>query len=104
MTPLSPDDDAAMVHAIAEEDAAQAENSARCRQLEVLLNEDSLLGALRRAIDAVELDYPELAAKAEVPSERLRDFFWGDAHLSGAEVDRLAAALGLKLVPMDVSC
>ena len=104
MTPLSPQEDAALARAIAEEDAGQAENVARCRHLQVLLREDSLLGALRRAIDATELDYPDLAKNAGLEPEQLREFFWGDAHLSDAEVDRLASTLNLKLVPIEASC
>jgi hypothetical protein len=93
------DQDAEMARAIVEEEAGRAENIARCRRLEELLREDTLLGALRRAIEADDASYDELASKSGLSADALRNFHWGDGGLTSDEIDRLAGALRMHLVP-----
>jgi hypothetical protein len=83
---------------ISREDAAQAANVARCRRLESLLKQDSLSGALRRALDEAEMSRDEIAGAAGIEPTHLADFFWGDLDLQANEIDRLAKALQLRLV------
>jgi hypothetical protein len=89
-----------MEQAIELEEAGKAETIARCLRLEELLREDSIFGALRRGIENSELSYEAISSTSGMTIERLRDFFWGDApDLTGQELDRLAKALRLHLVP-----
>jgi ribosome-binding protein aMBF1 (putative translation factor) len=82
------------------EEAGQAATIARCRHLEELLVEDSLLGAIRRAIDDSDVSREQIAARSLVDPDRLKRFFWGDDELRSEELDRLARALGLRIVPV----
>ena len=73
----------------------------RERRLQDLLHEDTVQGSLRRALDSIEGLDLDLARTASIEPKHLKDFYWGDAELSGEEIDRLARALHLQLVPSD---
>jgi hypothetical protein len=69
------------------------------RRLQDLLHEDTVQGALRRALDSIEGSDIDLARNAAIEPKHLKDFYWGDADLAGEEIDRLARALHLHLMP-----
>ena len=71
------------------------------RRLQDLLHEDTVQGALRRALDSIEGSDVDLARSASIEPKHLKDFYWGDAELAGEEIDRLARVLHLQLVPSD---
>ena len=71
------------------------------KRLQDLLHEDTVQGALRRALDAIEGPDFDLARSASIEPRHLKDFYWGDAELNGEEIDRLARVLHLQLVPAD---
>jgi hypothetical protein len=71
------------------------------RRLQILLHEDTVQGALRRALDSMEESSLDLARSASIEPKHLKDFYWGDADLAGEEIDRLARALHLQLVSSD---
>jgi hypothetical protein len=71
------------------------------KRLQDLLHEDTVQGALRRALDSLEGRDFDLARSAAIDPGHLKDFYWGDAELNGEEIDRLARVLHLQLVPAD---
>ncbi|OAI53437.1 hypothetical protein AYO47_04815 [Planctomyces sp. SCGC AG-212-M04] len=71
------------------------------RRLQDLLHEDTVQGALRRALDSIEGSNLDLARCALIEPKHLKDFYWGDADLAGEEIDRLARVLHLQLVSSD---
>jgi len=70
-------------------------------RLQNLLHEDTVQGALRRALDSLEGSDLDLARIASIEPKHLKDFYWGDAELAGEEIDRLARVLHLQLVSAD---
>jgi hypothetical protein len=68
------------------------------RRLQILLHQDTVQGALRRALDSIEGSNLDLARSASIEPKHLKDFYWGDADLAGEEIDRLARVLHLQLV------
>jgi hypothetical protein len=87
------------------EAAAQEELSRKSEIIQIfsdldeLLREDSIAGALRRAIDQSEADWKLLAGQSGVDARRLHDFFVGELELTQAEIEQLAAHFTLHLVP-----
>jgi hypothetical protein len=70
------------------------------RRLDCLLEEDSFVGCIRRAINESERSWADHARESGVPADRIEDFFYGEAELSLTETDRLIRTLGLHLVPV----
>lgn len=91
-----------LARSIAEEEAGKATNVEGFKRLQELLSEDTVQGALRRALEEVEGSHFEVAKAARIETDRLKDFYWGDADLVGEEIDRLARVLHLQLVPSAV--
>ena len=70
-------------------------------RLQELLHQDTVQGALRRALDSIEgIDF-DLARMASIAPDHLKAFYWGDAELTGEEIDRLARVFHLQLKPAD---
>jgi hypothetical protein len=99
----TPDQERYLEEAAQEELARKSEIIQSFRELDELLREDSIAGALRRAIDQAMEDLKELAAITAIERERLHDFFVGDVELTQAELERLAAHFRLQLVPSRMS-
>jgi hypothetical protein len=97
---MSPDSRSAddLTRAMAEEEAGKAANAEGFKRLQELLQEDTVQGALRRALEGVEGSHFEVTKAAAIETGRLKDFYWGDADLLGEEIDRLARVLHLQLV------
>jgi hypothetical protein len=91
-----------LARAIAEEEAGRAANVEGFKRLQELLQEDTVQGALRRALEGVEGSHFEVAKAAAIDTNRLKGFYWGDSDLIGEEIDRLARVLHLQLVPSAV--
>ncbi len=97
---LTPEQDAAQARAIEQEEAGKAETIARYQHLRKLMAEDSIFGVLRTTLEERDLPHDAVAREAGLERQRLTDFLWGDADLSAEEIDRLARALHLHLVPI----
>lgn len=94
----TPEQDAEDERKYREEMAGKEANIAYLVRLDRLLAEQTLSGALRRAIEHSESSWEKLGTASGVSVERLRNFFGGDLELNIAEFERLADALGLRLV------
>ena len=83
---------------VQQELAAKEENLDRLRKIKAAAEAEGFLGDLRRAIASSRRPVQELAAEIGVDWRLLSDFRAGDAELSSAALDRLVAALGLRLM------
>ena len=77
---------------------AQEENVERFRKIKAAAQQEGFLGDLRRAISGSRRPIHELAAEIGLEAQALSDFRAGEAELSAAALDRLIAALGLRLM------
>ena len=84
--------------AVQQELAGREENLDRLRKIKAAAEQGGFLGDLRRAIALSRRPVQELAAEISVDWRLLSDFRAGDAELSSAALDRLVAALGLRLM------
>jgi DNA-binding MarR family transcriptional regulator len=94
----TPDQDAEIERAIAEEDGAMEENKVDARQRNAALREPGFAGDLRRAIARSRRPYSELAGLIGVTEEQIDAFCAGDGELPSAAVSRLVDVLGLRLM------
>ena len=81
------------------EQAGQKENIAAYRRMLVAEREPTLSGDLRRAINASNCRPAELAKTLGITALQLDAFRCGDETLPSDVIDRLAAMLGMTLVP-----
>ena len=84
--------------AVQQELAGREENLDRLRKIKAAAEAGGFLGDLRRAIASSRRPVQELAVEIDVDWRLLSDFRAGDAELSSAALDRLVAALGLRLM------
>jgi hypothetical protein len=84
--------------AVQQELAGREENLDRLRKIKAAAEAGGLLGDLRRAITSSRRPVQELAGEIGVDWRLLSDFRAGDAELPSAALDRLVAALGLRLM------
>jgi hypothetical protein len=94
----TPDQDAAVRQAMAEEDAAMSQNQADAIRRHAALNECGFAGDLRRATARSRRSNSELAPLIGVTEEQLDAFRRGDEELPSGAVSRLVSVLGLKLM------
>ena len=92
------DQDAPLRQAIAEEDAAMAQNKADAVQRHTALNEMGFSGDLRRAIARSRRTNSDLAPLIGVTEQQLDAFRRGDEELPSGAVSRLVSVLGLRLM------
>jgi len=83
---------------VQQELAAREENLDRLRKIKAAAEAGGFLGDLRRAIASSRRPVQELAVEIDVDWRLLSDFRAGDAELPSAALDRLVAALGLRLM------
>lgn len=95
---LTPEQQEQRRQAVAEEEAGRAANIAAHHARQAAGREAGLSGDLRRAINASGRRPDELAEAAGIDVHLLSDFRAGTAVLPSDAVDRLAAALGLRLM------
>src|SRR5271166_825636 len=84
--------------AVQQELAGREENLDRVRKIKAAAEQTGFLGDLRREIAISRRPVQELAAEIGVDWRLLSDFRAGDAELSSPALDRLVAALGLRLM------
>ncbi len=84
--------------AVQQELAGREENLDRFRKIKAAAGQGGFLGDLRRAIALSRRPVQELAAEIGVDWRLLSDFRCGDAELPSPALDRLVAALGLRLM------
>jgi hypothetical protein len=84
--------------AVQEELAGREENLDRLRKIKAAAEQTGFLGDLRRAIALSRRPVRELAAEIDVDWRLLSDFRSGEAELPSPALDRLVAALGLRLM------
>ena len=84
--------------AVQQELAGKEENLDRLRKIKAAAEQGGFLGDLRRAIALSRRPVQELAAEIGVDWRLLSDFRSGDAELPSPALDRLVAALGLRLM------
>jgi hypothetical protein len=70
-------------------------------RLSVAAEEQSLSGALRRAIHRGDLPLPVLAERANVAVMKISEFLGGEAPLASDEMDRIAAVLGYRFTELE---
>ncbi|MGO8750580.1 MAG: hypothetical protein ACLQNE_31920 [Thermoguttaceae bacterium] len=83
---------------VQQELAGREENLNRLRRIKAAAEAGGFLGDLRLAITSSRRPVQELADEIGVHWRLLSDFRAGDAELSSAALDRLVAALGLRLM------
>ncbi len=84
--------------AVRQELAGSEANIEHLRKIKAAAEQVGFLGDLRRAIALSRRPVQELAAEISVDPSLLSDFRTGDADLPSPALDRLVAALGLRLV------
>ena len=84
--------------AVQQELAGREENLDRLRKIKAAAEQAGFLGDLRRAVALSRRPVQELAAQISVDWRLLSDFRSGDAELPSPVLDRLVAALGLRLM------
>jgi hypothetical protein len=84
--------------AVQQELAGREENLDHMRKIEAAAERAGFLGDLRRAIALSRKPVQELAAEIDVDWRLLSDFRSGDAELPSPALDRLVAAVGLRLM------
>src|SRR5208337_4152320 len=84
--------------AVQQELAGREENLDHLRKIKAAAEQGGFLGDLRRAIALSRRPVQELAAEISVDWRLLSDFRSGDAELPSPALDRLVAALGLRLI------
>jgi hypothetical protein len=89
---------AAWHEAVELELAGKDDNIARFRKMRAAAEQPGFFGDVRRAASMSRRPVDELAAEIGVDSELYSDFRAGDAELPAAALDRLIAALGLRLM------
>lgn len=97
---LTPEQDDELRRVIELEEAGKAETIARYQHLRKLMAEDSIFGVLRTTLEEGDFSHDAVAGEAGLDRQKLTDFLWGDAELTADEIDRLARALRLHLVPI----
>jgi hypothetical protein len=83
---------------VQQESAGREENVDRLRKIKAAAEMAGFWGDLRRAMASSRRPVQELAGEIGVDWRLLSDFRAGDAELSSPAVDRLVAALGLRLM------
>jgi DNA-binding phage protein len=73
----------------------------RGRMAKAFSEEDTPSGALRRAIQTGDLTLTQIARRVDITTTELDMFLTGEATLPSDVIDRLAEAVGLRLVPME---
>ncbi len=84
--------------AAAEELADRDATIEMARQIDSLQSDDSIRGAVRRAMAASDRSWQELGETSQVAPLRLEDFYFGRLELSIDEIERVSGALDLHLV------
>jgi hypothetical protein len=84
--------------AVKQELGGKQENIAHFRKIKAVAEQSGFFGDIRRAILLSRRPIKELATTVGVEPRVLSDFRAADAELSPAELDRLVAALGLRLM------
>jgi hypothetical protein len=82
------------------ETSLRDEHLGSIRRIDELLEEDSFVGSIRRALDESAKSWEDHARDSGVAVDRIEQFFCGSSELSLSETDRLISALGLHLVPV----
>lgn len=95
---LTPEESARLAAARKESQAEASQFLQRAERLEAALQETTVSGQLRQAIVASGLQYVDLARCGEISVQELADFMVGEAELNSTAFDRLAEALGCRLV------
>ena len=95
---FTPEQKADWNNAADEEWAAKDENIAHHRKVVKAAEQPGFFGDIRRAVQQSQRTLPELAAEIGVERLRLSDFLAADADLSANALDRLIAALRLRLM------
>jgi len=95
---FTPRQEAEWKASLQQELAGREENLDRLRKIKAAAEAEGFLGDLRRAIAASRRPVQELADEVGVDWRLLSDFRAGEAELPSAALDRLVAALGLRLM------
>jgi hypothetical protein len=95
---MTPEQRAQWKAAAEQELAGREENIDHVRKIRAAAEQDGFLGDLRRAIAQSRRPVHDLAAEIGIDARLLSDFRAGEAELPAAALDRLIAALGLRLM------
>jgi len=95
---FTPEQKAEWEAVVQQELAGKEENLDRLRKIKAAAEKAGFLGDLRRAIALSRRPVQELAAEIGVDWRLLSDFRSGEAELPSSALDRLNAALGLRLM------
>jgi hypothetical protein len=95
---FTPDQKAEWEAAVEQDLACKEENLGQWRKIKAAVEKPGFLGDLRRAIALSRRPVQELAAEIGVDWRVLSDFRAGDVELPAAALDKLVAALGLRLM------
>jgi hypothetical protein len=95
---FTPDQKAEWESAVQMELAGKGENLDHLRKIKTAAEQGGFMGDLRRAIGYSRKPIRELAAEIGVDARLLSDFRAGDAELPSMALDRLVAALRLRLM------
>lgn len=94
----TPNQDAEIERAVAEEDALKEQNREQARKRHLAQAEPGFTGDLRRAIVRSHQPLTEIAEAIDIPEERLDSFCAGESELPTDAVGRLVSLLGLRLM------